>query len=454
MYGYERDTTPTIRSLAEEPDSTVLDNGVAQSLWTPASSASMLTGTYLSTHRVGQDGNAEERLRSTVDTLPQLLRDVGYKTALFTPNPYVSEATGLDKGFEKVKSVKAVPLSYSPSHEDVLDYWREGLRRIIRSRTTDSNRIKHDLKTTENEVLQRHTKRWLKSRGSENEPFFGYAHIPSPHHPYLPNTDYADCFTDDIEFSTKEAYSLVEDIYYGGSDEIKQEIATGLDLSDDEWEAIEAMYDATLRHLDHTVTEIVSTARNQSDDLILVVVGDHGELFGELGVIGHNLILHEKLTQVPMIVSGVPDVETDQKTITQQIDLTRTLAEITGVVTEQFEGVDIRDAERWYGISQYGQADLEAYLKFNPEFDTDRFFRNPHTVISDGEYKLMTNDERTELYRLPDETTDLSGQDEAHQERLNGVINDLDIEWSDNNEAENADFDDSQREQLQDLGYL
>lgn len=454
MYGYERDTTPYIRSLAEEPDSTVLDNGVAQSLWTPASSASMLTGTYLSTHRVGQDGNAEERLPQEVDTLPQLLRDIGYKTALFTPNPYVSEATGLDKGFEEVKSVKAVPQSYSPSHEDALDYWIEGLRRIIRSRTIDFNRTKHDLKTTENEVLQRHAKRWLMSRGSENEPFFGYAHIPSPHHPYLPNTDYADCFTDDIEFSTKEAYSLVKDIYYGGSDEIKQEIATGPDLSDDEWEAIEAMYDATLRHLDHTVAEIVSTARSQSDDLILVIVGDHGELFGELGVIGHNLVLHEKLIQVPMIVSGVPDVETDKKTITQQIDLTRTLAEITGVVTEQFEGINIRDAERRYGISQYGQADLESYLKFNHNFDTDRFFGNPHTVISDGKYKLATNDERSELYRLPDEVTDLSESDEAHQERLNAVIQKLDIKWLQDDDSETAYFNESQREQLSHLGYL
>ncbi|CAM3015096.1 sulfatase [Halobacterium salinarum] len=413
----------------------------------------MLTGTYLSTHQVGQDGKANVHLSSLL-TLPELLQDIGYETALFTPNPFVSEATGLDRGFNHTKSVKAVPESYSPRHEDVLDYWIEGLRRIFQSRAIDLARTKHELKTTENEVLQRHAKRWLKSTRTENSPFFAYAHIPGPHHPYLPNADYVDCFTDDIAFSTEEAYSLVKEIYYGGSDEIKREIATGLDLSHNEWDAIEAMYDATLKHMDQTVEEIVSTARSESDDLILVVVGDHGELFGEHGVIGHNLVLHEKLIRVPMVVSGIPDVVTDEDTMTQQIDLTRTLAEITGVVRDQFEGQDIRDSERKYGVSQYGQADFKAYLEYNQGFDIGRFFEKPYTMVTDGEYKLATNVERTELYRLPDETTDVSELKENHLQRLSGVLKDHDIEWDRNDEYENSEFTESQIEQLKDLGYL
>ncbi|OYR50332.1 sulfatase [Halorubrum sp. Ea8] len=454
MYGYKRDTTPNIRAIAEEPNSVVLDNGIAQSLWTPASSASMLTGTYLSTHQVGQDGKANIRLPSSIETLPELLQNIGYETALFTPNPYISGATGLDRGFGYTKAVKAVPKSYSPRHKDALDYWREGLRRIFRSRTIDFNRIKHDLKTTENEVLHRHAERWLKSTRSEDNPFFAYAHIPSPHHPYLPNADYVDCFTDDIAFSTEEAYSLVKDIYYGGSDEIKREIATGLDLSDDEWEAIEAMYDATLAYMDHTVSEIVSTARNESDSLILVVVGDHGELFGEHGVIGHNLVLHENLIRVPMVISGISDIETDADTMTQQIDLTRTLAEICDVVTEQFEGLDIRESEREYGISQYGHIDMDAYLKHNKEFQTNRFFKNPYTVVTDGDFKLAINQERAELYRLPDETTDISESEEQHRKRLNTVLEELGINWSQDNKSEGSHFDESQIEQLKQLGYL
>lgn len=454
MYGYKRDTTPNIRAIAEEPNSVVLDNGIAQSLWTPASSASMLTGTYLSTHQVGQDGKANVRLPSSIEALPELLQNIGYETALFTPNPYISEATGLDRGFGYTKSVKAVPKSYAPCHEDALDYWREGLRCIFRSRTTDFYRIKHDLKTTENEVLHRHAERWLKSARSEDNPFFAYAHIPSPHHPYLPNAEYVDCFTDDIAFSTDEAYSLVKDIYYGGSDEIKREIATGLDLSCDEWEAIEAMYDATLRHMDHTVNEILSAARNESNNLIVVVVGDHGELFGERGILGHNLILHENLIRVPMVVLGISNIETNANIITQQIDLTRTLAEITDVVTDQFEGRDIRRSDREYGISQRGTADLGSYREQDKGFKTDRFFKNPYTVVTDGEYKLAKSEKRTELYRLPDETTDVSEFNYDRRQRLSAVLNDLNIKWISDSESESTEFNQSQREQLKDLGYL
>lgn len=85
MYGYGRDTMPNLRRFAAQDDTTVLDVGIAQSLWTPAVSASMLTGTYLSTHRVGADGRAEEQLPRNIETIPERLGNKGYDTALISP---------------------------------------------------------------------------------------------------------------------------------------------------------------------------------------------------------------------------------------------------------------------------------------------------------------------------------------------------------------------------------
>ncbi|WP_265108294.1 sulfatase-like hydrolase/transferase [Halosolutus halophilus] len=454
MYGYKRDTTPSLDRFASQPATTVFDNGIAQSLWTPASSASMLTGTYLSTHRVGQDGRAEKKLPAAIDTLPELLSDIGYETALFSPNPYVSEATGLDRGFDHTTSVKAVPESYSPFQSDARIYWSEGLRRILRSRKPNIVRIKHELKTTENEVLEHHAKRWLNSTGANADQFFAYMHIPGPHHPYFPNTDYLNCFTDEISFSAEEAYNLVEDIYYGGSVAIKRRMAEGLDLSANEWEAIEAMYDATLRHMDDTVDALISKARSVSDSLVVVVVGDHGELFGEHGLIGHNLILHDNLIEVPMLISGIPDATTDETTLTQQIDLTYTLGEITGVTTDQFEGQDIRNTGRKYAISQRGRANLTSYTQYNNSFDTERFFKDPYTVVRSEEYKLASNQNRTELYRLPDEDTDVKKHCDDVMAELRSVIDREAIEWTVGEQKRESHFGDSQLEQLKDLGYL
>lgn len=454
MYGYNRDTTPNLRELGEESSADVLDNGIAQSLWTPASSASMLTGTYLSTHQVGQSSDVDLKLTDDLDTLPELLRNIGYETALVTPNPYLSESTGLDRGFDRAKIVQAVPHSYSPFHSDALQYWSEGLKRLVRSRTANVSRMKNELKTTENDLVERFSKNYLNELGNDESPFFFYAHIPGAHHPYLPNKDYLQSFTDDIELSAEEAFSLVKRIYYGDDNEIKRHIANGLDFSREEWAGIEAMYDATLRQMDHTAGELIDCARSVSDDLVIVITGDHGELFGERGVLGHNLVLHDEVIKVPMIVDGVPDIHTNLSAHTQQIDLTYTIGKLTGISLDQFEGRDIRNRARPYAISQRGNVVLESYKKYNPEFDTTRFFESPHTCIRTNEYKLLENNTRVELYNLPDEEADISHSNQDKVDELKSKIESEDIIWTTQVVETQAEFDESQKSQLKDLGYL
>ena len=99
LCGYARRTTPFLESLSQEPTAVTFDPMIASSMWTPASTASLLTGTHLSTHQLGQDGRAEYPPSSALDTLPERLSDVGYQTALFTANDYISSKTGLSRGF-------------------------------------------------------------------------------------------------------------------------------------------------------------------------------------------------------------------------------------------------------------------------------------------------------------------------------------------------------------------
>jgi len=94
----------------------------------------MLTGTLLSTHRIGVTGEAKQKLPANLEMIPELLGKKGYDTALFTPNPYISGATGLNRGFKHVTSINAVPESYSTLSEDATEYWIEGIRRVVRSR--------------------------------------------------------------------------------------------------------------------------------------------------------------------------------------------------------------------------------------------------------------------------------------------------------------------------------
>lgn len=454
LYDYHRDTTPHLDELSRRSDATVLNLGCSASMWTPASTASMLTGTHMSTHQVGRDGKAQERLPSSLDTLPQLLAERGYRTALFSPNPYISSDTGLDRGFEHAELITMSMSNFSNPDSVAVDTVRTALRRLRERPTTSPARLRSELAGSGNCLVERRVKRWLDGQYRGRNPFFAYVHVPSPHHPYRPIARFLDSYTDEVGIGLEEAKRLGREVYTG-SEGIKRRMANGLDLSEEQLEGIEAIYDAEIRYADHTANEVIRAAQSASDrQLVIVVVGDHGELFGEYGLIGHNLVLHDGVIRVPVLTVGIEGVHDDETTMTQQIDLTRTLASICGVRTEQFEGRDLRDEDRPYAISQRGLAHFDAYTEHNASFDTSRFFEQPFTCIRTPRWKYLENESRRVLYELPDEQTDRKDSHPEVAEELSDAIAAEGIDWSADHQTETVEFDEQTRSRLSDLGYL
>lgn len=421
FHGYDRDITPFLSELSDRSDATILDPMIAASNWTPASTASMLTGTHMSTHQVGQDGKANHSLPSSVDTLPQLLSDAGYTTALFTPNPYISQETGLVRGFDHSEMLAIGKENFIGTDSLARDGLRIAFQRFVENPTLSFREFKHDLGNSTNCFVEYRTRRLLKGIRRE-KPLFLYAHIQSPHHAYHPISKFRDEYTDEIELSTNEADALSDEVYEG-AESIIERMATGLDLSEQEWAAIEAMYDADIRYADYTVERLVQMVEEHVDGpLVIVVVGDHGDLFGEYGLLGHNLVLHDGLIRVPGLVVGIDEVTESESDVTQHIDLTSTIANMAGVSTSQFQGRDIRDSSRPYAISQLGAVDLDRYTEYNDKFDVSKFFESPHTSIRTTDWKLLTNDDKTILYELPDETTDVASDHPEKVAELENVL--------------------------------
>jgi arylsulfatase A-like enzyme len=100
VYGYPRDTSPTIDALAEE--SILFTDAQAQSSWTRASVGSLFTGLFPSRHGAVTRAN---RLRVDVPTLAELLREQGYATAAVIANPNVLRIFGFDRGFDVFSDV-------------------------------------------------------------------------------------------------------------------------------------------------------------------------------------------------------------------------------------------------------------------------------------------------------------------------------------------------------------
>jgi arylsulfatase A-like enzyme len=70
------------------------------------------------------------------------------------------------------------------------------------------------------------------------------------------------------------------------------------------------LYDGEIRYTDETLSELLTflNASGLSEKTLLIVVGDHGEQFGEHGAWGHGNTLYNVLLHVPLIVRapGVP----------------------------------------------------------------------------------------------------------------------------------------------------
>lgn len=452
VYGYERNTTPFIDALADSPDSTVLENCISQSMWTPASTASILTGTYLSTHNVGRDGKVRQKLHSSLDTLPGVLSDAGYETALFSPSSYISDATGLNAGFTHSEFIKIRKENFSNFDETAWLSWKVAFKRFRENPTFDLSTLKRDIENSTNELLATRIKRWMRNESDTDSPLFSYVHVPSPHHPYVPISDVAREYYDGQDLSA--AYDTIEMIYED-TEAIMNRMANGRELSPEQTELAKTLYDAEIRYADRTVRQIVEAARARSDrGLIIVITADHGDLFGEYGLLGHNLVLRDELIKVPLIVSGIDGIESTDTDISQHIDVTYTLAKITGTLREQFEGRDLREGGREWGISQRGVAHLDEYTKYNPEFDTSQFFKEPYTCVRTATHKYLGNSQREVLYELPDETEDVSEANPEIVQELSAVVDRQGIQWIPHSQGEETDFDEQMLSQLQDLGYL
>jgi len=141
-----------------------------------------------------------------------------------------------------------------------------------------------------------------------------------------------------------------------------------------------------------------------ADNTILCVIGDHGEAFGEHGLLGHERIAFEEVLRIPFCLRAPFLAETGVKMTepVSSIDLTPTLLGLLGFKTESagFDGVDVlkpgADERRVYfsGWMQEGPAGfIEGDRKFiyNPT--------NKTTCI----YNLSADPKELERIELPEQ---------------------------------------------------
>ncbi len=285
IYGYERDTSPTIDKVARE--GLVLTNHISNSSWTRPSFTTIVTGLPKKGHGVELEGGW--RLEPHVKTLAERFRNAGYRTAGFTGNPLVRKAWGFDQGYQ--------------TYEDPLTLG-------VKAFPMDS-------------ILINNAIRWLE--GVKDRPFFLVLFLTSAHPPYRPPR------TPRRFLSEVPPGDIIEHPFKEYPKPLRK----------DEHARIVAAYDDEIAYLDQQVARLLDHMRaaGQLDRTVIAMTADHGEMFGQ-----HNCYLHvyhmwEQTLRVPLILKApnLPVKGAADSRFTTHVDIAPTLLDFVGIPYDDSE---------------------------------------------------------------------------------------------------------------------
>lgn len=252
LYGYERDTAPTLTRLAKE--NAWFEPGLANASRTIESVPNMMLS--LPTERHGVHHNSTMAAPELV-TLAEMLRDAGYATASFCTNVNAGPRQGMDQGFDHF-------------FDEIGYFWdTDG------DRTVPLGKVEH----------------WITQHA--DRPIFLYVHTAEPHAPYTPPDGFKGTFDADYAGSIDGSYDPQRGFHAAQ--------ARARDM-----QHVIALYDEEIRYADARFAAFYEllAARGLGGRAHVLVVADHGEEFLQHGHWEHGLNLHNEQTRVPFLLLG------------------------------------------------------------------------------------------------------------------------------------------------------
>jgi arylsulfatase A-like enzyme len=350
-YGYRRKTSPAIDELAR--DSVVFENAYANATITQSSVATILSGLYPERHNLMIQRN---RLPGSVTLLPEFMKSLGYRTALFSASYQVTPAQGFRQGVDDF-----VP-NYLNAKPDVPN----------ESDTGSAPPIAKDFF------------RWLDGPG----PRFAYLHFMEPHWPLLPPAPFLNMFKGPPS-------GRVPAGLYGRLRDLEN---SGHRFSGEEAEDARADYDSDIAYIDHQLGKIWRWMRDHDlyDESVIILLADHGEAFFEHGQVwSHGVNVFDETTHVPLIFKLPKSLNRKGRvpSLVQLVDVFPTIAGLFGKTPE----CDGRDALR---LPDQGPMDDTFAVSRTAWYFTGESPATYSMRWRNWYYILNTKTGRAQLYRL------------------------------------------------------
>jgi arylsulfatase A-like enzyme len=411
LYGYPRQTTPALTRFAAT--GVVFEEAYSTAPWTLPSIATMFTGQY--PHEHGADWTTP--LSKHGQTLAEHFRDAGYATAGFVANlNYSSAEVGLGRGFlhfeDYTTSLSDILLSASPGRF-VLN--NPALRRAIRFYDTFGRKSADELNSRFLAWLDDHAQR----------PFFAYLNYYDAHQPYLPPRPFDTLFGPD----TLRNKGLIRHIRTRDAHRIDKEAMTA-----EERAAEQQAYDGAIAYLDSRLEQLIAELdrRALSGNTIVIITGDHGELFGEHSLFDHGNSLYLPLLHVPLVLRA-PNLAGGVRIATPVTlrDLPRTILDLADLEGGTIPGASFAGLANGAGVSATGSPLLASITPAKNIPASDPVFRGPMwTFVSPPHQYILGGDGAVELYdsvRDPAQLVNLATDTTVRsvRDRLRAVLDSL-----------------------------
>jgi arylsulfatase A-like enzyme len=305
LHGYPRETTPNLDALAAE--GLTFTTFYANAPWTRPSTTSFLTGLNTSRHRVQCE---QHRLNDRYLTIPEALKQAGYRTAGILANGNGGSIANLQQGFDHYLDPR---------------WFRNelGLRSLPKA---------HHVVDA---ALQ-----WVE-RNRRHDKLFMFMFIVDPHDPYRGPTPEA------------ERRWLWE----GHPEPVRiprWEYPEGQGLTADQRRATIAAYDSAVRYSDEQLGRFFERlkALGVYDKATIIVTADHGDGFGEHGFYKHAHHHWDEVVRVPFIIKSpaIPASAHGRSVdmLSQKLDVFPTVARLAGaqatIAGRNLPGMDLLTA--------------------------------------------------------------------------------------------------------------
>lgn len=291
FHGYTPKTTPFLDDFAR--NAVVFENMFANASYTLASTGTLFTSTYPSTHQLFV---AENVLNSAIPTVSELLQQAGVETCLMTRHQYFGPEWGLARGFSTI----LLDQQYERNPEAVI--------------------------AAIDQIYAAHP---------DQRKFF-YIHFIPPHFPYDPPQEFQ-------RFVPPYKPHLLEPSHAN----IVGINTHRIQATQEQIDYIRSFYDANILFADHIAEQLFQALqeRGLTEKSIIIVTSDHGEAFMEHGKMLHSSTVFDEMLHVPFLIHFPERAKVPPKRISHiasLLDVAPTLLDIYGVqAPPEFAGASL-----------------------------------------------------------------------------------------------------------------